>query len=88
MNALVLMEDVNTIALIQLVATIAHVMLAILWMTMITAAHVSCDITIIQVIMDKNLFKHTKWFYNKVMHSDPYNIKSGTRIIRVTSHRK
>ena len=40
MNVLTLMEYVNTSVPIQLVATIAHVMLVIPWMTMVTAAHV------------------------------------------------
>ena len=40
MNALILMENVNTIVPIQLVATIAHVMLVILLIRMVTVAHV------------------------------------------------
>ena len=44
MNAQILMEDVNTIVLIQLVPTIAHVLLVILLMTMITVAHVRCNV--------------------------------------------
>ena len=42
MNALLPMEDVSTIVPIQLAATIAHVLMAILLMTMITVAHVRC----------------------------------------------
>ena len=40
MNALIPMEDVSTFVLIQLEATIAHVMLIVLLMPMITVAHV------------------------------------------------
>ena len=40
MNALLPMEDVSTIAPIQLAATIAHVLLVILLMAMITVVHV------------------------------------------------
>ena len=40
MNALALMEDVNTIVPIQLVVTIAHVMEVILLMKMVTVAYV------------------------------------------------
>ena len=40
MNALIPMEDVNTIVPMQLAATIVHVLIVILLMTMITVAHV------------------------------------------------
>ena len=40
MNALFLMEDVSTIVPIQLAATIVHVLIVILLMTMVTVAHV------------------------------------------------
>ena len=43
MNALVLMEGVSIFVLIHLVTTIAHVLLVILLMTMITVAHVRCN---------------------------------------------
>ena len=42
MNALFPMEDVSTIVQIQLAATIAHVLLVILLMTMITNVYVRC----------------------------------------------
>ena len=45
MNALIPMEDVSKIVLIQLAVTIARVLLVILlMMTMITVAHVRCMI--------------------------------------------
>ena len=40
MNALIPMEDVNTIVPMQLAAIIVHVLIVILLMTMITVAHV------------------------------------------------
>ena len=40
MNALIPMEDVSTFVLIQLEATIAHVMLIVLLMPMVIVAHV------------------------------------------------
>ena len=42
MNALLPMEDASTIVPIQLAVTIAHVLIGILLMTMITVAHVRC----------------------------------------------
>ena len=43
MNALILMEGVSTIVPIQMAATIAHVLLVILLMSMVTIVHVRCS---------------------------------------------
>ena len=44
MNAIILMKDVSTIVPIQLAATIVHVLMVILLMTMVTTVHVRCSI--------------------------------------------
>ena len=45
------MEDVNTIVPIQLAATIAHVLLVIILMTMITVAQVRCNASMIKKLL-------------------------------------
>ena len=53
MNALTLMEDVNTIVPIQLVATIAHVMAVILLIKMVTVACVRDYIRLFITVLEK-----------------------------------